>query len=340
MGQPTATPVAQPPTAQPIPRQVLRFRLGLASSGVPALPNSVLWLAKDLGFYEAEGLDVTLVEVQGTPSVITAMRTGDVDAGNISTQDVVKLTASQTLDLRAIHSPDARLYFLIAARDEVVSPADLKGRTFGVARIGSVDHSLTNLVLGAKGINPADLRLLAIGAPAVRAQTLVGGRIDATTISIATWVSIRNEKGVKILVNLDDYFAAAPVVDKVNAVTLRALNEKPEQLRRFTAAVMKLSRRLANDKQAWLDALAQRRPDLDPADASDLWDAFKTSWAVNGLMNLSQYQKTADFLYQTDDFKDVSRVQVQDWADTRFADAVLKEIGVDARFDDPGRPIQ
>ena len=103
---------------------------------------------------------------------------------------------------------------------------------------------------------------------------------------------------------------------------------------------MKLSRRLANDKQAWLDALAQRRPDLDPADASDLWDAFKTSWAVNGLMNLSQYQKTADFLYQTDDFKDVSRVQVQDWADTRFADAVLKEIGVDARFDDPGRPIQ
>ena len=50
------------------PREMLKLRLGLGSAPAPALPNSVLWLAKDLGFYAREGLDVDLKEFQGTPS--------------------------------------------------------------------------------------------------------------------------------------------------------------------------------------------------------------------------------------------------------------------------------
>jgi len=52
---------------------LLKLRLGLGSAPAPALPNSVLWLAKDLGFYQREGLDVELNEFKGTPLVIAAM---------------------------------------------------------------------------------------------------------------------------------------------------------------------------------------------------------------------------------------------------------------------------
>ena len=34
---------------------------------------------------------------------------------------------------------------------------------------------------------------------------------------------------------------------------------------------------------------------------------FKTAWAVNGLMNLEQYRRTAEFDYQTASFEKVPR---------------------------------
>src|SRR4051794_38111011 len=101
----------------------MRLRLGLGSP-LALLPNSVLWLAKDGGFYQREGLDVELQEVQGTPSVITAMSTGDVDVGNFSPEDVIKLTATNTLALRVIHSAGDTNFFIIVARDSNTSLAE------------------------------------------------------------------------------------------------------------------------------------------------------------------------------------------------------------------------
>jgi ABC-type nitrate/sulfonate/bicarbonate transport system substrate-binding protein len=57
--------VAVPSNAKPTE---LKLRLGMASTPAPPLPNSVNWLAKDLGFYQREGLDVELIEFNGTRS--------------------------------------------------------------------------------------------------------------------------------------------------------------------------------------------------------------------------------------------------------------------------------
>src|SRR3954463_9804103 len=123
--------------AETKPKEVLRLRIGLGSSPVPPLPNSVIWLAKDLGFYQREGLDIELIEFQGTPLAIAAMISGDIDVGNVSTSEVIRLAATKGQPMRAIHSPDARLYFLIAARDEFKTVQALQGKTFAVARLGS-----------------------------------------------------------------------------------------------------------------------------------------------------------------------------------------------------------
>ena len=85
------------------------------------------------------------------------------------------------------------------------------------------------------------------------------------------------------------------MIEKVNAVTVKVLDEKPEHLRRFTAAILKASRHFADNEEAWVTAMTKRRPDVDRKDAADLWAGFKTAWAVNGLMNLEAYKKTARF---------------------------------------------
>ncbi|MDR7421496.1 MAG: ABC transporter substrate-binding protein [Armatimonadota bacterium] len=332
-------PWVDPATAGPAGGK-LRLRFGSSSPEVVLVPNVVTRIAEDMGFYEREGLEVEQVAVTGTPALIVALRTGQVDIANVATEDTLRLTATKAIELRAVHSPDAKLYFLIASKREIGSLGDLRGKLFAIARPGSLDHSLTEMVLEQAGMTGRELRMLAIGAPAVRAQALLAGRVDATTFSVGTWMTVRSSPALKVLVDHDAFYAAAPIVQKVNAVTLATLREKPEHLRRFTAAIIKASRHLAENKQTWLDIMTKRRSDVRPQDLADLWEFYKTSWAVNGLMNLGEYIKTADFLYQTDDFKQVPKIPVWDWVDVRFVDSVLKEIGVYSRFDNPGRPIR
>ena len=326
--------------AEAKPKELLKLRVGLGSSPVPPLPNSVLWLAKDLGFYQREGLEIELIEFQGTPLAIAAMISGDIDVGNVATSEVIRLTATKGQPMRAIHSPDARLYFLIAARDEIKTVQALQGKSFAVARLGSVDHTQSMLTLKALGVNPAGLTVLAMGVPTTRAQALVAGRVDATAMSVGTWVSIQKEPGVRILIDHNTFFENATVVEKVNAATTKVIEEKPEQLRRFTSAIVKTARHFADNQEAWVNAITKRRAKLDRKDAVNLWTGFKTSWAVNGLMNLDQYKKTAEFYYQTASFEKVPKIEVNEWTDTRFLDDVLKELGVNSKIDALGRTIK
>jgi len=321
-------------------REPLKLRVGLGSSPVPPLPNSVLWLAKDLGFYQREGLEIELIEFQGTPLAIAAMISGDIDVGNVSTSEVIRLTATKGQPMRAIHSPDARLYFLIAARDEIKTVQALQGKSFAVARLGSVDHTQSMLTLRALGVNPAGLTVLAMGVPTTRAQALVAGRVDATAMSVGTWASIQKEPGVRILIDHNTFFENATVVEKVNAATTKVIEEKPEQLRRFTAAIVKTARHFADNQEGWVNAITKRRAKLDRKDAANLWSGFKTSWAVNGLMNLETYKKTADFYYQSGTLEKVPKIEVNEWTDTRFLDDVLREVGVTQMADPPGRTIR
>jgi NitT/TauT family transport system substrate-binding protein len=337
---PAAPAPTQPGAAAAVPRDVIKLKIGTATTPPPALPESTLWLARDLGFYQQEGLDVEITEVQATPSVIAAVRSGDVDVGNINSEDVIRLTASKDLEMRTINSSNGRNFFMIVGKSSIGSVLELTGKSFAIARVGSQDHALSTKVLAAKGVPPDGLSFVAIGQPNVRAQALVAAQVDATTLSLATWVTVQKEQGIKVLVNVDDYFSAIPLVNKGNSVTTKVLAEKPEALRRFTAALVKTSRYFAENKQAWVDAMVKLRPDIARTDLEYLWDQFGASWAVNGQLNVADYQKSTDFLYDSGTFNDAPRIEATEWTSTQFLDAVLKDIGVYPSVDDPGRPIK
>jgi NitT/TauT family transport system substrate-binding protein len=327
-------------TASTAAAPAMKLRVGTATTPPPALPESTLWLARDLGFYQKEGLDVEITEATATPSVIAAMRSGEVDVGNINSEDVIRLTATRDLEMRTINSSNGRNFFMIVGKSSLGSIKEVAGKAFAIARVGSQDHALSTKVLAAKGVAPEGVNYVAIGAPNVRAQALVAGQVDATTMSLATYVTVQNEKGIQVLVNADDYFAAVPLVNKGNAVTTKVLAEKPEALRRFTAAILKASRFFAENKAGWVDAMLKLRPDIARPDLEYLWDQFGASWAVNGQLNMNDYQKSTDFLYETGTFENAPRIEAKDWADPQFVDAALKDLGVYPRVDDPGRVIK
>jgi len=337
---PTAGGAAAPERATSGPPAALSLRLSLGNNVLPLIPNSVLWLAKDLGYYEREGLDVDLLELNGTPLAIAALVSGQADVANVGVPEAIDLVATDKAAVRAINSSDARQYFLLATAADVQAPADLQGKTFGVARIGSVDYTQSLIVLRGLGLDPAaDLTFVGVGDPSTRARALVAGNVQAATFSVATWLPIRREPGVRVLVDPGAFFRAAPMVAKTNVASPEALQGKREALTRFTRAIMATSRYFAQDQAAWVDAVLGRRPDLDPAELAEAWQHFGEGWGVNGLLNLDHYAETARFLYSSGALPNAPGIPVDRWTTTAFVDRALADLGVYPGLDDPGRAV-
>ncbi|HZY67974.1 MAG TPA: ABC transporter substrate-binding protein [Devosia sp.] len=321
--------LAQPAAAAP-------FRLILTHLEPPLVPNAVMDLAEEKGYFDAEGVDVELVRVEQTPSALQALAAGEGEMANVSVDGLLLLVAQGATDLKAVTSPNKSLPYVIVAKDDIQSVADLSGRSFGVGRVGSLDHSLSTKVLSSQGLDVNSMEVLAIGQPNVRAQALVAGQIDATTMSIGVWMSIPDKTGFHILVDQEPYYEAAPVINKVNVVTQNVLDARGEEVEAVIRALVKISRDFAADPNSWATAMVPYAPNTDEAGLQELAATFDGSWSVNGGMNRTDLQYTQEWLYSTADFADVPAVTLDQWVDFGPVDAVLADVGT-VEGDEPGR---
>ena len=313
------------------------FRIITTETEIPLVPNSVIDLAGRLGFYKQAGVDVELVRVQQTPSAIAALHSGQGQMANIGLDAALQLLARGQMKLKGVVSPDKALPFLIAARKEYTTPRQLEGKVFGVARVGSVDYTLSRMVLAKYGVNPDRLQYLAVGQPAVRAASLAGGRIDATSISIGVWSGMADKSGLTLMVNQPDFYKAAPFVTKLNVVTDEVAQTRARDVQGVVRGIMMASRAFAADPNVWIDAMAKARPDWKRADLAALADAYRLNWAVNGGLNLAEVGFTTDMLYRDPEWSDLKRIEPKGWIDTHFVDAVLADAGTTPAIDPVGR---
>ena len=302
------------------------FRLIVTHLETPLVPNSVLDLALQEGYFERAGVDVELVRVQQTPSALAAIQAGEGEMANVGTDALMQLVA-QGIDLKAVSSPNKSLPFLIAARDSIANVSDLAGKSFGVGRIGSIDHNQSMKVLEKAGVDPASLEIVSVGQPNVRAQSLLAGAIDATTMSIGAFTSLPDKTGIHVLIDQDAYYEAAPVVSKVNVVRSEVLADRLDEVEAVTEALVQISRDYAADPAAWVTAMEKARPDIDRADLEALARAYSASWSVNGGLQRDELEYTSDWYYESADFANVPQISVDDWADFSVLDAVLEKIG-------------
>lgn len=309
------------------------FRLIVTDLETPLVPNSVMDLAVQQGYFEREGVDVELVRVQQTPSALAAIQAGEGEMANIGVDALLLLVAGGADDLRAVISPNKSLPFLIAAKDEIATPADLAGRSFGIGRPGSLDQSLSTRVMAANGVDTSAVEFVALGQPNVRAQALVAGQVDATTVSIGVWSSIPDTTGLHVLVDQAAYYEAAPQVSKVNIVTQEVLDERRDDVKKVITALIKASRDYAADPAAWVSAMETALPSADPATLTELGTSFQNSWSTNGGLSKDELEATVTALYQGEDFANVRPVTINEWTDFTLIDEVLADLGTDDKMD-------
>jgi len=313
------------------------FRMVLTELTAPLVPNSIMEVAEALGYFEREGVDIEFTRVQQTPSALAALQSGEGDMANISVDALLQLVGRDQMPLKAVVSPNKALPFLIATQDSIAGPADLDGKSFGIGRIGSLDHSLSSKVLQTAGVDTDSLSWVAIGQPNVRAQALAAGQVDATTMSIGVWMSIPDRKGLHVIVDPDAYYTAAPVVQKVNVVTEEVLAERRDDIEGMVRGIIKASRDVAANPTIWVDEMVKLREDVPRTDLESLAETFVDSWSVNGGLNREELTFTADWVYQSEDFAGVPHVELAKWVDFTVIDEVLASIG---KVDGEDQPVR
>jgi putative hydroxymethylpyrimidine transport system substrate-binding protein len=155
-------------------------------------PNAVhagVYAAKARGYFEEEGVDLTIREPSSTSDAPSLLEAGRADFAVMDINDF-GIARERGADLVAIAAIVQRpLASVIAGdRNEVGTPADLAGKTVGVTGVPS-DDAVLDTVLASGGLAPGSVERINIGFNAVSA--LAAGRIDAAT---AFW----NAEGVEL----------------------------------------------------------------------------------------------------------------------------------------------
>ena len=304
------------------------FQIIVTEAETPLVPNSVIDLADRLGYYKKAGVDVELIRVRATPVAVAALQSGQGDMANIGFDLAVQLIARDQMNLRGVISPNRALPYVIIAKNELTSVKQLAGKIFGVGQIGSVDYVQSRSVLANLGVDVDSVRYLPVGLPAVRGQSLLAGQIDASTVTLGSWLTLPNRGSLHLLVDQADYYKAAPFITKLNVVTAQTAKDRQKDVAAVVRAIVMASRDFAAHPELWVEAMATARPDVPRAQLEILAKAFARDWSVDGGLDPAELTATTDALYKTPDFQSLPRrVVPSEWIDKSFIEAVIRDQG-------------
>src|SRR5471032_1925500 len=157
-------------------------RLTIAVGGKNLLYYLPLTIAENLGYFKAEGLDVTIIDFAGGSKALQAVVGGSADVVSGAFEHTL-IMQPKGIRLRAFalqgRAPQVVLGINPKTMPGYRSVADLKGKKIGVTAPGSSTNILANFVLARAGIKPADVSIIGIGAGSGAVAAMKTGQIDA-----------------------------------------------------------------------------------------------------------------------------------------------------------------
>ncbi len=157
-------------------------KLTIAVGGKNLLYYLPLTIAEQLGYFKAEGLEVTIVDFAGGSRALQAVVGGSAD--------VVSGAFEHTINMQ-FKGQRMRAFVLQGAAPQIVlgvnpktmanykSIADLKGKKVGVSAPGSSTNVLLNFVLAKAGLKPSDVSVIGVGTGNGAVAAMRAGQIDA-----------------------------------------------------------------------------------------------------------------------------------------------------------------
>lgn len=166
------------------------------------LPNM---LTKQLGYFDEQGLDVTLIDEASGQSSENSVLAGQVDAGSGSYNHTIELQAAgkkmESVLQMDVAPGEAEI---VSAKEagQIHSFSDLKGKNLGVTELGSGTQTLTIALLHTVGITPDQVHFIPVGAGDTFIAAMQQGRIDAGMTTEPTISRLLSTNQGKVLADL------------------------------------------------------------------------------------------------------------------------------------------
>ena len=214
---------------------------------VIAPTQASVWTAKEMGFYAKYGLDVDLVLLVGAPLAVAALVSGETPISHTGASAVITSNL-QGSGAVLVAGGANRFPYVLFVTNEIKRVEDLRGKKFGVSRIGSADNAAAITVLNKLGIKESEVTYVQAGSIPARLAAMQSNALQATLLQAPETLKAK-EIGMRALLD----FTKLDVEWQQNGVatTRDYIKKKPDTVRRFVMAYVEAGHyNLTNPKGA------------------------------------------------------------------------------------------
>jgi NitT/TauT family transport system substrate-binding protein len=212
--------------------------IALKVGHLPVTGHAKFFVAKEEGFFQAEGLDVELVEFANSADGLAALRAGKLDLGAFGTTAPL-VHISKGADIRIIGGVMGEDAALIATPENaktIKTIPDLKGKKIATVRLATGDAVLRG-ALDEAGLNwKTDVQIFELKSPPAVLEAVKSGQVDVGV----TWGPhdvTAEAQGLKVIIRSRSLQPGHPCCRlTVNAADLQA---RPEVWERFIRAFLR-----------------------------------------------------------------------------------------------------
>ncbi|WP_053387512.1 ABC transporter substrate-binding protein [Leucobacter japonicus] len=154
----------------------------IAVAGLTNLHNIPLVLADELGYFEEEGVNVELSDLQSGTKALEAVESGSAQAAASFYDHTLRMQAKgrdYTAFIVLSDSPGAVLAVPPASAKDITSVDDLKGQPVGIAAPGSAEEAYFSEALQRADLSLTDVSLVTTGTGASAVAAMEGGQVVA-----------------------------------------------------------------------------------------------------------------------------------------------------------------
>ena len=268
----------------------------------------------------AWGAEVEVVTLTNT-SGVQALLAGRSNLAPHGADELI-IGAAEGADLLAVGSPQSKVNYVLIAKNEVGSVAELEGRTVGMSGPAGFDALLTRFSLRDAGLDPETaVQFVQIGGSPDRAAALLAGRIDAATIGLDDWFELSNRtEDVHLVKYMSEVVPDFPT--ELYFGTRDFIEGNPDVALAIACGNLEANAWADENKAAFIEYTTEKVPGATPEGTGELYDAAMDvgMWPVtpseilstSGLTGLMEaMQETGDIANPVDvnQYIDISYLQ-------------------------------
>ena len=177
-------------------------KVTIAVGGKNLLYYLPLTIAESLGYFKAEGLDVTIADFAGGSRALQAVVGGSADVCSGAFEHTINLQAkNQFFQCFVLQGRAPQIAVGVSTKNMPAykTIADLKGKKIGVSAPGSSTNMVANLVLSRGGLKASDVSFIGVGVAAGALTSLRAGQIDAISNTDPVMTMLEQKGDVKII---------------------------------------------------------------------------------------------------------------------------------------------